>query len=93
MLFRSADHHRTRVETSIRVDDSTEDAIVQACEQGKHDLMVMGVSRRPGDTLSFGDVAGGLLKRAKCSLVLVAPQARPAVKSSAKTEPAAAAVG
>ena len=87
---RIADHHRMRVETSIRVDDSTEDAIVQACEQGKHDLMVMGVSRRPGDTLSFGDVAGGLLKRAKCSLLLVAPQARPAVKSSAKTEQAAA---
>jgi len=48
-------------------------------------------SRRPGDTLSFGDVATALLKGAKCSVVFISPQARAAAKSSAKGPQAAAA--
>jgi hypothetical protein len=53
----------------------------------------MGVSRRPGDTLSFGDVAAALLSGAKCSLLFVSPQGRAAAKSSAKgPQKAAAAV-
>jgi Kef-type K+ transport system membrane component KefB/nucleotide-binding universal stress UspA family protein len=88
-----AEHHAAKVKTMVRIDVSAEDAILQSVERGKHDLIVMGVSRRPGDTLSFGDVAAALLKDAKCSLLFVSPQARAAVKSSAKgPQKAAAAV-
>jgi hypothetical protein len=41
----------------------------------------MGVSRRPGRTLAFGDVAATLLERAPSSLLFVAPQSA-APKSS-----------
>jgi nucleotide-binding universal stress UspA family protein len=88
-----AEHHATNVKTAVRVDVSAEDAILQSVERGKHNLIVMGVSRRPGDTLSFGDVATALLKDAKCSLLFISPQARAAAKSSAKgLQKAAAAV-
>jgi len=33
--------------------------------------LVMGVSRRPGDRLFFGDVAAEVLQRAKCSVLFV----------------------
>lgn len=88
---RIATQLRTDVKTVVRSETDAEDAILRAAERGKCDLLVTGVSRRPGDVLSFGDVAGVLLKKAKCSLVFVAPQARGATKSSTKggEEPAA----
>jgi len=90
-IKRIADHHATTVRTAVRIDVSAEEAILQAVERGKHNMIVMGVSRRPGDTLSFGDIANALLKSAKCSVVFISPQARAAAKSSAKGPQAAAA--
>jgi nucleotide-binding universal stress UspA family protein len=37
-----------------------------------HDLIVMGVSRRPGDNLFFGDTAAAVLENAPASIVFVA---------------------
>ena len=37
-----------------------------------HDLIVMGVSRRPGDKLFFGDTAAAVLENAPASIVFVA---------------------
>ena len=53
----------------------------------------MGVSRRPGDALSFGNVADALVKDAPCSLLLLAPQMRGATKSATKGPAEAAAAG
>jgi len=86
-----ATYLKVQVKTAVRSDAAAEDAILLTAERGKHDLIVMGVSRRPGDTLAFGDVADALLKDAKCSLVFVAPQTRGAVKSAPKGGEAAAA--
>ena len=81
---RMAKYLKVKLKMTLRTDAAADDAILQTIERGKHDLVVMGVSRRPGDTLSFGDVADALLKKAKCSLLFVAPQARGAVKSTPK---------
>jgi Kef-type K+ transport system membrane component KefB/nucleotide-binding universal stress UspA family protein len=71
-----ASHLQMRVATTVRFDVSAADAILQMIEKGKHDFVVMGVSRRPGDSLSFGEVAHSLLESANCSLMFIAPQAR-----------------
>jgi Kef-type K+ transport system membrane component KefB/nucleotide-binding universal stress UspA family protein len=81
----------TKVRLITRTERSTENAIRHAVARAKHDLVVMGVSRRPGDTLSFGNVADGLVKTAPCSLVFVAPQMRGATKSGTKGPEEAAA--
>jgi Kef-type K+ transport system membrane component KefB/nucleotide-binding universal stress UspA family protein len=81
-----------KVRMITRAERSAEDAILHAVARGRHDLVVMGVSRRPGDTLSFGSIADGLTKDPPCSLLFVAPQMRGATKSATKgTEEAAAA--
>jgi nucleotide-binding universal stress UspA family protein len=41
---------------------------------GQHDLVVMGVSRRPGDNLFFGDVPDVVLDSPGPSVVLVSSQ-------------------
>jgi nucleotide-binding universal stress UspA family protein len=71
-----AGHYEARVTTAVRFDVSAVDAILQMIERGKHDLVAIGVSRRPGDVLSFGEVAHSLLRSAKCSLIFIAPQVR-----------------
>jgi len=37
-----------------------------------HDLIVLGVSRHPGEALAFGDVADTILEQSVKSIVLVA---------------------
>jgi nucleotide-binding universal stress UspA family protein len=83
-IERISRHLKAKVKIAVRSEAAAEDAILQTIERGKHDLVVMGVSRRPGEALAFGDVADALLKKAKCSLLFVAPQARGAMKSTPK---------
>src|SRR5262249_19550508 len=71
-----ATHLDASVKAAVRTDVSAEDAILQAVERGRHDLIVLGVSRRPGDRLAFGDLPTQLLTSAPCSLVFVSPQPR-----------------
>jgi len=82
----------TKVRMIIRAERGTEDAILHTIERGRFDLVVMGASRRPGDALSFGSVANALIRKAPCSLVIVAPQMRGATRS-ATTGPDVAAAG
>jgi Kef-type K+ transport system membrane component KefB/nucleotide-binding universal stress UspA family protein len=51
-----------------------ENAIIREIRDGGHDLLVMGVSPRPGDQLFFGEVPADLLARSPCSLVFVASE-------------------
>jgi Kef-type K+ transport system membrane component KefB len=82
-----------KIKSDIRTDDDAADAILKAIKRDGTDLAAMGVSRRPGDRLSFGGVADVLLKEADCSLMFVAPQARAAAKSAPKGPEQAAAAG
>jgi nucleotide-binding universal stress UspA family protein len=47
------------------------EAIVREAKRG-YDLVVLGVSRRPGDTLFFGDTAASVLERSDTSNLFVA---------------------
>ena len=49
-------------------------AIIREIRGGHYDLLVMGVSPRPGEQLFFGEVPAELLERAPCSLVFVASE-------------------
>jgi nucleotide-binding universal stress UspA family protein len=90
-IKRVASYLQTKIKSSIRTDDDPGDAILKAIPREGADMVAIGVSRRPGDQLSFGGVADALLKDAKCSLIFIAPQTRGAVRSAAKGPEQAAA--
>ncbi len=90
-ITKVATYLKAKVKITIRTDADAGTAILETIKRGKFDLVAMGVSRRPGEKLSFGNVADVLLKEAKCSLVFMAPQTRGPMKSAQKgrEEPAA----
>jgi Kef-type K+ transport system membrane component KefB/nucleotide-binding universal stress UspA family protein len=61
-----------RVRTATRRNPEPEEAILRQMKLGGHDLIVMGVSPRPGPNLFFGDVPAAILERADRSVVFVA---------------------
>jgi Kef-type K+ transport system membrane component KefB/nucleotide-binding universal stress UspA family protein len=69
-IVEMADHHGVTARTAVRSDIAPRDAIL--AEAKKHDLIVMGVSRRPGDKLFFGDTAAAVLEKSPASIVFVA---------------------
>jgi Kef-type K+ transport system membrane component KefB/nucleotide-binding universal stress UspA family protein len=86
-----ATYLKADIKTTTRNEDDAGAAILQAIARGKFDLVAIGVSRRPGEKLSFGGIADTLLRSAGCSLMFIAPQARAAVKSDSKGPEKAAA--
>jgi K+:H+ antiporter len=77
--------YAVNVRSAVRSHRDAETAILREIGAGRHDLVVMGVSQRPGDPLNFGDVASVLLERAECSLVFLA--AEPAAQSEVPANP------
>jgi K+:H+ antiporter len=67
-----ADHYDVTAKTAVRSDLAPRDAILEQANKGAHDLIVMGVSRRPGDKLFFGDTAAAVLEKAPASIVFIA---------------------
>jgi nucleotide-binding universal stress UspA family protein len=67
-----AERYRAELATAVRIDVAPEDAILREAERGGYDLIVMGVNRRPGGTLFFGNVAAAVLKGAPASILFVA---------------------
>ncbi|MHB8816366.1 MAG: cation:proton antiporter domain-containing protein [Steroidobacteraceae bacterium] len=66
--------YSVNVRSAVRSHREAETAILREIGAGRHDVLVMGVSPRPGDPLNFGDVASVLLERAECSLVFLAAE-------------------
>jgi nucleotide-binding universal stress UspA family protein len=64
-----------RIKTEMRTDLPADAAIRRGAKLGQHNLIVLGASRRPGDVLSFGNLARALLESGDRSLLIVAPQA------------------
>lgn len=60
------------VRTAVRADTAPDKAILQFAKGGRYDLIVMGVSRRSGDKLFFGNTAQSVLEKASCSVLLLA---------------------
>jgi nucleotide-binding universal stress UspA family protein len=58
-----ADRYGSKVRTQMRVDFPADDAILKEGQRGKCDLIILGVTRRPGETLHFGNTAAAVLER------------------------------
>ena len=71
-IVRLGEQYGVAIKTAMRVNIAPADAILRQARLGDHNLIVMGVSRRPGAALSFGDVASAVLESADRSLVFVA---------------------
>jgi nucleotide-binding universal stress UspA family protein len=67
-----ADRYDVKVQTAMRVGVAAKDAILKEARQGRYDLIILGVTRRPGDTLSFGNLATAVLESADMSILFVA---------------------
>jgi len=57
--------------TAVRSENTADDAILKEIEKRKHNLIVMGVERRPGEKLFFGETATAILKKSDRSIVFV----------------------
>ena len=71
-IVRIADGYNMSIRTAVHADTAADGAILKEAERRKHNLVVMGVGRRPGEKLFFGDTAAALLEKAECSLLFVA---------------------
>ncbi|MBI3704851.1 MAG: universal stress protein, partial [Rhizobiales bacterium] len=67
-----ADGYNMSIRTAVLADKAADDAILGEIERRKHNLVVMGVGRRPGEKLFFGDTAAALLEKSERSLLFVA---------------------
>jgi Kef-type K+ transport system membrane component KefB/nucleotide-binding universal stress UspA family protein len=65
-----ADRLDVTAKTALRSDVAPHEAILTEVKKG--DLIVMGVSRRPGDKLFFGDTASAVLENSSATVVFVA---------------------
>jgi Kef-type K+ transport system membrane component KefB/nucleotide-binding universal stress UspA family protein len=66
------DTYELTLRTAVRADVEPEDAILKQAAKRKHNIVVMGVGRRPGEQLFFGDTAAALLEESEPSLLFVA---------------------
>jgi Kef-type K+ transport system membrane component KefB/nucleotide-binding universal stress UspA family protein len=71
-VVKIADQYGVRVRTAVTAHGTPAKAILDHARRGKHNLIVMGVSRRPGATLSFGEVAATVLEKTERSVLFVA---------------------
>jgi nucleotide-binding universal stress UspA family protein len=67
-----ADGYNMSIRTAVLADNAANEAILAEVKRRKNNLIVMGVGRRPGEKLFFGDTASSLLQDAECSLLFVA---------------------
>ena len=67
-----ADRYDARAKTTVQADAAPDRAILAELKRAEYDLIIMGVSRRPGAKLFFGDTAAAVFEDAAVSLVLVA---------------------
>ncbi len=70
-IIELADTYNVKVKTAVVGDIAPEDAILKEADDGKHNLIVMGVSRRPGEKLFFGNTAATVMENSKASLVFI----------------------
>ena len=67
-----ADGYNMRIRTAVVAEPATDEAILGELDRRNHNLVVLGVGRRPGEKLFFGDTAAALLKKSKRSLLFLA---------------------
>jgi Kef-type K+ transport system membrane component KefB/nucleotide-binding universal stress UspA family protein len=67
-----AETYQMELRTAVRSDVAPDEAIMKETTRRKHNLVVMGAGRRPGEKLFFGDTAAALLEKSEQSLLFVA---------------------
>jgi nucleotide-binding universal stress UspA family protein len=73
-IVRLGDHYGVQVRGIVRHAEKAPDAILRQLKIGDYNLLVMGVSPRPGEQLYFGRVPSELLDHAECSVLFVADE-------------------
>jgi Kef-type K+ transport system membrane component KefB/nucleotide-binding universal stress UspA family protein len=66
-----ADRYGVAMRTAVKRSTAIADTILREAAATRHTLIVMGVNRRPGDALFFGDVAAAILERSSRSILFV----------------------
>jgi Kef-type K+ transport system membrane component KefB/nucleotide-binding universal stress UspA family protein len=66
-----AERYDTEARVAIHTDMAPQDAILREIKRHHFDLVVMGVNRRPGEALFFGNVAGAVIEDAEASVLLL----------------------
>ena len=66
-----AERYDTETRIAVHTDMPPQDAILQEIKRSHYDLVVMGVNRRPGEALFFGNVAGAIIEDAEASVLLL----------------------
>jgi Kef-type K+ transport system membrane component KefB/nucleotide-binding universal stress UspA family protein len=87
-IVRLGDHYGVEVRGAVRSVRTPQEAILRQLEVGGHNLLVMGVSPRPGEQLFFGEVPAELLERAECSVLFLASEPPTPEPELGKTPPA-----
>jgi nucleotide-binding universal stress UspA family protein len=80
-----AGKYKQEIKTAIRADIAPDRAVVVEARKNGHNLIVMGVGRRPGDRLYFGETATGILEDAPISVMLVASRGNSYLMSDSVT--------
>src|SRR5712671_1957834 len=70
-IVQLAEQYDQQVATRVRADQSSDEAVLTEAKRDGHNLIIMGVGRRPGDSLFFGDTAAGIFEKSPISVVLV----------------------
>ncbi len=70
-IVQMADRYDVKVRTAVHSDVAPDEAILAQAKKGRHDLIVMGVQRRPGDKLFFGDTAAAVFEKSPASLLFL----------------------
>jgi nucleotide-binding universal stress UspA family protein len=65
-----AERYDVPLRNTTRADMAPDEAILREAGRG-YDLVVLGVSRRPGDMLFFGNTAAAVLERSPTSILFV----------------------
>jgi Kef-type K+ transport system membrane component KefB/nucleotide-binding universal stress UspA family protein len=76
------EHYGVEVRGEIRQSGLVRDAVLRELARAPHDLLVMGVSPRPGEQLFLGEFAAEMLARADISLLFVCGEPAPAAAPS-----------
>ena len=66
-----ADSYAVDVRTAVRTEKAAGEAILKEAARRKHNVIILGAGRRPGEKLFFGDTASALLEKSQQSLVFV----------------------
>ncbi|HVX99224.1 MAG TPA: cation:proton antiporter [Pseudorhodoplanes sp.] len=80
------DNFDVPLKIASRTNDAPEQVILREARRGGYDLIVMGVSRRPGERLFFGRVAQSILENDEFSILFVASEAYAAEARPAEKE-------